>query len=87
MLNIIGQLGPLIGTHLYPRSDGPYYVKGMSVCAGFMTAVCGLSLTLRFVLAKKNRRSEKEYELVPDDDEALILEEGKSNSRRFEYIL
>lgn len=24
MLNIVGQLGPLIGTHLYPESDGTY---------------------------------------------------------------
>lgn len=87
MLNVIGQLGPLVGTHLYPESDGPYYVKGMSICAGFMTAVGVLSLTLRFVLARKNRRSGEEYELVPDDDEALMAREGKSKNRRFEFIL
>ncbi|KAK1814221.1 hypothetical protein LTR12_011420 [Friedmanniomyces endolithicus] len=33
MLNVIGQMGPLLGTRLYPDAEGPYYVKGMSVCA------------------------------------------------------
>ncbi|KAK4453994.1 major facilitator superfamily domain-containing protein [Podospora aff. communis PSN243] len=36
MLNIIGQCGPLLGTRMFPAGEGPYYVKGMAVCAGFM---------------------------------------------------
>ncbi|KAL8976599.1 MAG: hypothetical protein Q9205_007422 [Flavoplaca limonia] len=39
ILNIIGQLGPFIGTALYPESDRPYYVRGMTACAGFMLLV------------------------------------------------
>ncbi|KAL8875548.1 MAG: hypothetical protein Q9198_006111 [Flavoplaca austrocitrina] len=39
ILNIIGQLGPFIGTALYPESDKPYYVRGMTACAGFMLLV------------------------------------------------
>lgn len=35
LLNIIGQCGPLLGTRMFPTSDAPYYVKGMSVCASF----------------------------------------------------
>ncbi|KAK0641096.1 major facilitator superfamily transporter [Cercophora newfieldiana] len=31
MLNIIGQCGPLLGTRIFPVSQGPYYKKGMSV--------------------------------------------------------
>lgn len=57
MLKIIGQLGPLIGTHLYPESDGPYYVKRMSICAGFMAAVGVLSLALWYILARNNAQS------------------------------
>ena len=82
MLNIIGQMGPLIGTHLYPESDGPYYVRGMAVCAGFMTAVCALSLLLRYILLMKNKDSGEEYELVLEDGEDLIVRD-----RRFKYIL
>jgi len=34
IMNLIGQLGPLLGTRLYPDSDGPFYVRGMAVCGG-----------------------------------------------------
>ena len=87
MLNIIGQLGPLIGTHLYPESDGPYYVKGMSICAGFMASVGALSLALRYVLARKNNQSENEYEAVADEDEGLAIREPKHRRRKFEFML
>lgn len=87
MLNIIGQLGPLIGTHLYPESDGPYYVKGMSICAAFMAAVGVLSLTLRLILSQKNIRAKAEYEAISEEDEGLVMKEGSGNLRRFEFML
>lgn len=59
MLNIIGQCGPLVGTRLYPDTDGPYYVRGMSVCALFMLAVAGLAFLLRVVLNRANRRARR----------------------------
>ena len=55
ILNVIGQMGPLLGTRLYPKSDGPYYVKGMVVCAVFMGFVGMLAVGLRFVLGRANR--------------------------------
>ena len=86
MLNVIGQLGPLIGTHLYPESDGPYYVKGMWVCAAFMALVGFLSLALRLVLAAKNRTSSG-YVAVGDEDEGIAIQERKGQSRTFKYML
>ncbi|KAK6434362.1 hypothetical protein LTR95_009450 [Oleoguttula sp. CCFEE 5521] len=56
VLNVIGQMGPLVGTRLYPDSDRPFYVKGMSVCAGAMGCVAVLALALRWVLMRENRR-------------------------------
>jgi hypothetical protein len=29
ILNIIGQCGPLLGTRLYPETDGPWYIPGI----------------------------------------------------------
>ncbi|KIY03882.1 uncharacterized protein Z520_00573 [Fonsecaea multimorphosa CBS 102226] len=80
ILNIIGQCGPLIGVHLFPRTQGPLYVQGMAVCAGFMAVgVAGLAGVLRLVLQRENRRNgfgEKqqpglggEYEMVSKEDE------------------
>lgn len=87
MLNIIGQLGPLVGTHLYPESDGPYYVNGMAICAVFMVAVAALSVGLRFILRIKNRRTEAEYMPVGEEDEALAMEERKVARRKFVFML
>ena len=72
MLNVIGQLGPLLGTRLYPDSDRPYYVKGMSICAGFMFFVFVLSWALRTVLIRENRRIEqaKDYQKVAAEDDS-----------------
>lgn len=61
MLNVVGQCGPLVGTRLYPEGDGPYFVKGMLVCAGFMAGVAGLAAGLRAWLGRLNRR-ERERE-------------------------
>ena len=57
MLNIIGQCGPLVGTRLYPDTDKPYYVRGMSICALFMLVVAGLAFLLRIVLKRANNRT------------------------------
>lgn len=81
ILNLIGQCGPLIGVHLFPESQGPFYIQGMAVCAGFMAVgVAGLALVLRAVLKRANRRNGfyddqkegEEYELV---NSALSKEE------------
>lgn len=88
ILNIIGQMGPLVGTSIFPDNDGPYYVKGMSICAGFMLLVGLLAATLRWVLIRENRRLKQNtgsgnYAGVP-------LEEGavpRSETKKFEFML
>lgn len=68
VLNIIGQMGPLVGTRLYPEQQGPYYVQGMTVCAGMMMGVLVLAYFLRVVLkqenARRRRRGRGEWELI-----------------------
>jgi hypothetical protein len=56
ILNIIGQCGPLLGTRLYPESDGPWYVRGMATCSFFMVLVAILAIGLRLLLQRANRR-------------------------------
>lgn len=93
MLNVIGQLGPLVGVQLYPSRDGPYYVKGMAICAGFMGAVAVLAVCLWSLLAAKNRQVVSSYRSVNsgDTDEAhgMVdpwLKDG-ARSRPFEFML
>lgn len=59
ILNVIGQLGPLLGTRLYPDKEGPYFVKGNAVCAGAMAMVAVLAFGLRVVLLWTNARRRK----------------------------
>lgn len=55
ILNIIGQCGPLLGTRLYPQSDGPWYIPGMATCSFFMVVVAILAWVLRVLLHRANR--------------------------------
>jgi len=66
LLNVIGQCGPLLGTRLYPAKEGPYYVKGQSVCAAFMFFVAVLALALRTLLWWENKQLDKKFGLVSE---------------------
>ncbi|KAF1955782.1 MFS general substrate transporter [Byssothecium circinans] len=73
IMNAIGQMGPLVGTSIFPNEDGPWYVKGMSVCAGFMLLVGVLAAILRAVLLSQNRRGKGEKNV---EYTGIALEEG-----------
>lgn len=87
ILNVIGQMGPLLGTSIFPDEDGPYYVKGMTVCAGFMLLAGILAAVLRWVLIKENKNAGEarggEYAGVPlEDGETVHL-----RRKKFEFML
>lgn len=58
LMQVIGQMGPLIGTRLYPDEDGPWFTGGMGICAAAMLGVAGLALGLRAYLVRANRRAD-----------------------------
>lgn len=78
ILNIIGQCGPLVGVRLFPKEEGPYYVKGMGICAGFMLGVAGLAGLLRVYLMRLNERRGRggEYEMVGTKEGAVEAEDA-----------
>lgn len=61
ILNLVGQCGPLLGTRLYPSEEGPFYVKGQSVCAAFMFFTTLLAFALRFLLWWENKKLDREH--------------------------
>ncbi|CZT51835.1 related to nicotinamide mononucleotide permease [Rhynchosporium secalis] len=86
MLNVIGQCGPLLGTRLYPLHEGPYYRKGMWVCASFMLFNGFLAFALRCLLQWENKKLDEKYGVVEDmgEDDGL----GNENEGpRFRFIL
>jgi hypothetical protein len=56
-----GQCGPILGTKVFPSTEGPYYRKGMWICCGFCFFVFALATTLSFLLRMENRRRDKVY--------------------------
>ncbi|KAF2121440.1 SacI homology domain-containing protein [Lophiotrema nucula] len=77
ILNVIGQCGPLVGTSIFPEEDGPFYVKGMSLCALFMLFVGILATILRFVLKAQNKRIQRE--LSSGEYAGIPLQEGEQS--------
>ncbi|KAF1985408.1 MFS general substrate transporter [Aulographum hederae CBS 113979] len=61
ILNLVGQCGPLLGTRLYPSGEGPFYVKGQSICAAFMFFTTFLALGLRTLLWWENKKLDRLY--------------------------
>ena len=80
MLNLVGQFGPLLGTRLYPDEAGPFYVRGMGVCGGFMLGVAGLAWWLRVILVRENDAVRKETDAEEEEEEGLV--EGGARRRR-----
>ena len=82
-MNIVGQLGPLVGTHLYPDDDAPYYVKGMLICGIFMSTVGVLAWILRRILRRENEaaRESVAYQRIVADDEVRLDNNHESEAR------
>ncbi|PSN62040.1 hypothetical protein BS50DRAFT_613134 [Corynespora cassiicola Philippines] len=86
ILNVIGQMGPLVGTSIFPKEDGPWYVRGMTICAIFMSLVGILATVLRLVLQRQNKRSRDEK--ASGDYAGVPVEEGgaaRIERRPFDY--
>ncbi|KAI4211597.1 MAG: hypothetical protein LQ351_005638 [Letrouitia transgressa] len=84
MLNIVGQTGPLVGVHLFPKRQAPYYVQGMAICAIFMALVGLLSVFLRRIFLTKNGKMNAVYAKL--EDEGCDSESVGSNTQAFRYM-
>ncbi|KAF2395693.1 MFS general substrate transporter [Trichodelitschia bisporula] len=88
LLQYIGQCGPLLGTRLYPSTDGPLYLRGTAVCAGFMALAGCLAWGLRTLLRRENARIRAEMVVGDQGEEGVELLEGREASEeRFMFML
>ncbi|KAF7846311.1 hypothetical protein BT93_L4632 [Corymbia citriodora subsp. variegata] len=76
MLNVIGQCGPLLGTHIYNKS--PYYIEGQSVCAAFMFFNGLLALALRTLLVLENRKLDRKYGTIDEQKARAASADGEN---------
>ncbi|CAF3487002.1 unnamed protein product [Fusarium graminearum] len=77
----LGQFGPLVGTNIFPKDQGPYYHKGAWISCGFTSVVILLSLSYSMLLWLENRRMDKAMiaEAVPEMEE-------DNHPRGFRYV-
>jgi uncharacterized membrane protein YeaQ/YmgE (transglycosylase-associated protein family) len=49
MFMAIGQCGSVLGSHLYPTTQGPRYIEGFGVTCGlmFLASICSIVLSVR----------------------------------------
>lgn len=95
LLNLIGQCGPLLGTNVFPTSEGPRYVKGQAICAAFIFFNGFLAFALRCLLKWENKKLDEKYgPLVPqvanetgDPQEKEIAVSQENYGPNFRYVL
>ncbi|KAG8528505.1 uncharacterized protein KY384_007423 [Bacidia gigantensis] len=88
LINVVGQCGPVLGTRLYPKSQAPRFVKGMSICAAFMFWTFFMAVALRFLLVWENKKLDRQYPKSKDEKEPgqdAIAAENYGPS--FRYVL
>jgi peptidoglycan/LPS O-acetylase OafA/YrhL len=61
LIMTVGQCGTLLGTNMFPASEGPTYHKGMWIGFAFSMLAGILCSTLSFLLWRENRRRDKLY--------------------------
>lgn len=88
MTSMIAQCFSMLGTQIYKTEDGPRYIKGHVICLVFLS-LAGLSAAiLRFLLARENRRRDKEYGIFETTDMSGVDIDGVyDNHPQFRYAL
>lgn len=88
LMNFVGQCGPLLGTHIFPASEGPLYKKGFYISFGACTLAAILALVEVVWLMYLNKQLDRKF--GPAQASATIEEEiGEETeaSTNFRYIL
>lgn len=95
LMQIVGQCGPLVGTRLYPKSDEPFFERGMWVCAVAMFGVVVLAALLRLHLQRQNHKleplsSRRDIEVEVEEMQGLFGHGGSAQRQgefEFRYML
>ncbi|KAK8236989.1 major facilitator superfamily domain-containing protein [Phyllosticta capitalensis] len=69
ILNVVGQCGPVLGTRLYPDSEGPDFMRGHATCAAFMFFTTALVAATRLLLCWENRQLDRRYGTLEEQRE------------------
>lgn len=85
LLTTFGQCSSFLSSVVFPESDGPFYVKGCAIGAGFTGLIVVLALGLHFKLEHENRRRDRLFGRV-EADARVDVTMGGDKSRGFRYL-
>lgn len=61
IFGMVGQCGPILGARLFPKSDQPWYSRGMWICAGILLAAAVVAGVLSLSLRWQNKRRDEKF--------------------------
>ncbi|PRP80663.1 hypothetical protein PROFUN_10718 [Planoprotostelium fungivorum] len=65
---LVGNCFSIMGTQIFPSSEGPRYVRGFTICCVFLFVSAVMALLQRVLLQREKRLiQEVEMETIPDD--------------------
>ena len=69
----IGNIGGVLGGHLYRAADAPYYIRGHAANLSLMGVLVILSLSIKYTMHRINKKREnltpEQYRIACEDDE------------------
>lgn len=83
LINVVGQCGGVLASRIYPSEEGPRFVKGQSICAGFMLFATILAFTLRCCLAWENKKLAQKQNDADETNTTAVENYGPG----FRYVL
>lgn len=86
MFMAIGQCGSVLGSHLYPATEGPHYIKGFAVTMAleFLGAACAIILSISY--RRDNARRDRLYgKSTPDS--MVDTHELADKASNFRYVV
>lgn len=84
VLHFFGMTGPIVGTTLFPDTDGPRYTKGIWVTTGMIVFIGVFSFVYRMYLERENRKLNEKYGPVSLAD---IRKCNDDTQPKFRYVL
>ncbi|KAF5310733.1 hypothetical protein D9619_007895 [Psilocybe cf. subviscida] len=81
----IGQCGSILGSHLYPKTEGPRYLKGFGVSCALMLLAAASSFILSTSYRLENARRDRLYG-KPDADTKVDTHELADKAPTFRYV-
>ncbi|KAG6354479.1 hypothetical protein INS49_004496 [Diaporthe citri] len=61
IFGMVGQCGPTQGARLFPKTEQPWYSRGMWICAGILFAAAGLAAILSLCLEYHNKKRDEKF--------------------------